>query len=462
MAAMMSGLETATPNSAHGQEDQHMRKRIDLRQAILWMLFLPVVAVALALADARCAYAEPAPEGKNNEEYHTPLAGEPLHTVFMGEPVDIPARDRGHETALTLGATYYSPNQGSINYSPIGAFYIKRVWESSRTRDVISIFVNDLEYDKSFNNLELVALFSNYTLPGGQKETINNTEVKGSSVEWGNLFAYLGPGLRFKVAPFQVDNDLRLQLLGKVGYFYADKDNDSNPAMVLPPDTMLYGAKLRGRYDGMRRNLLELPHQGFAAGFDLDYTYRDKWADFGTPGVTTFTKENTQDYTQFSGYLMAVGGIPWMSEKNRILASIHGGTMATKTVDRYNCFRIGGGPLPGESDDLYRPDYPGTMFNNVLVSNYAMAALEYRRELTFFMYGHLRGTYIWADRATVPNYPTSTEVQFKSDNGAAATIGLDTGFFWNSSLYLDYSWDNGFIRNGKEGSGFIITWNKSF
>ena len=27
---------------------------------------------------------------------------------------------------------------------------------------------------------------------------------------------------------------------------------------------------------------------------------------------------------------------------------------------------------------------------------------------------------------------------------------------------LDYSWDSGFIRNGKDGSGIILTWNKAF
>ena len=158
---------------------------------------------------------------------------------------------------------------------------------------------------------------------------------------------------------------------------------------------MLYGAKLRGRYDGMRRNILELPHKGIAAGFDLEYTYRDKWADFGgAPPNVVFTKSNTQDYTQFTGYVTAVGGIPGLSEKNRILVSYHGGTTDKSSVDRYNAFRISGGPLPGESDDLSRVDYPGTMFGLIPVANYNMVAVEYRRELTFFMYLHLRGTFL--------------------------------------------------------------------
>ena len=301
-------------------------------------------------------------------EYHTALAGEPFHTVFMGKTIDIPARDRGHVNALFLGGVFYTPKQGETSGTPLGALYLKRMWEKSRTRNVISIFVNDLEYDRSFGNLELVARFDNNTLPNGQKEVVNNREIKSSDTKWGTVIGSLGAGLRYKVAPFQVDNDLRLQLLGKVGYFYAKRTGNTGPNLVLPPDTMLYGVKLRGRYDGMRRNLLELPHTGMAAGFDLDYMYRDKWANFGTIPDAIFTKTDTRDYLQFNGYLMGVGGIPGLSEKNRIFFSLHGGVTPQKSADRYNAITIGGGPLPVESDDLCRPDYPGTMFNQVLVS----------------------------------------------------------------------------------------------
>ena len=99
------------------------------------------------------------------------------------------------------------------------------------------------------------------------------------------------------------------------------------------------------------------------------------------------------------------------------------------------------------------------MFNQVLVSNYALLALEYRRELASFLYLQLRETLIWADRAAVPD---TNKFLFKSSTGAATTIGMDTGFFWNSALYIGYSWDSGFIRNGKSGSGLILTWSKAF
>ena len=177
-------------------------------------------------------------------EYHTPLAGEPFHTVFMGKTVDIPARNRGHVNALLLGGVFYTPKQGETSGSPLGAIYLKRMWEKSRTRNVICFFVNDLEYDRSFGNLELVTRFENNTLPVGQKEVVNNQEIKSSDAVWGTVLGSLGTGLRYKVAPFQVDNDLRLQLLGKVGYFYAKRTNDTGPNLVLPPSTMLYGTRI--------------------------------------------------------------------------------------------------------------------------------------------------------------------------------------------------------------------------
>ena len=392
-------------------------------------------------------------------EYHTPLAGEPFRTVLMGKQVDVPARDRGHMNALMLGGIFYTPKQGNTSGTPIGTLYLKRMWEKSRTRNILSIFVNDLEYDRSFGDIELVARLENNTLPGGQREVVNNLEIRSSDAIWGTVAGSLGPGVRYKVAPFQIDNDLRLQLLAKVGYFYAKRTKDTGPNLVLPPDTMLYGMKLRGRYDGMQRNLLELPHSGLAAGFDLDYIYRDKWSDFGTIPDAFFPKASTRDYLQFNGYLMGVGGIPGMSRKNRLLWSLHGGTTEQSSADRYNAITIGGGPLQIESDDLYRPVYPGAMFNQILVSNYALAALEYRYELAFFIYLHLRETLIWAARAAVTD---TNKFLFKDSTGAATTIGVGSGFFWNSQLYLGYSWDTGFIRNGRPGSDLILAWYKSF
>ena len=407
--------------------------------------------------------------------YRTPLAGEPFKTLFAGQEIEIPARDRNNTTALTLGMMSYIPGQGDNTVTPIFALYLKRKWdEEQRLRAVVSIFVNDVDYTRGFagSPFEVVTLFRNNTIPFGQKEVARNSTQDWTSATWGTADLMLGPGLRIPVQPLQADNDLRLQLLGKVGYLYVRDNGDTgkiNGAPMwlvypgydyrLPHSSWTYGLKFRGRYDGLRRNLLELPHQGVAAGFDIDFTHRANWE---TPsGLTGHLKNpaDTRNYSQFSGYLVGATPIPGLSEKNILVASLYGGGQDTNSADRWNNFRVGGGPLPGESDDLCRVDYPGTMFNNILVSNYTMAAIEYRRELTFFAYLHLRGSFIWAQQL---NYQPGTLFAYRRTNGQAVTVGFETGFLWNSSLYLDYSWDSGFVRDGKAGSGVLLVWNKSF
>ncbi|GEM_PF-194255 len=392
--------------------------------------------------------------------YRTPLAGEPYDTVIMGETVKIPPADRNNVTAITVGGELYAPKQGKSVLTPLYAFYFKRVWATSRTRNTISIFVNDLEYDKSFGHLEFVTRLENSTIPEGEREIRKNREIRSSEVISGTATGSIGPGIRYRVAPFQTDNDFRLQLLARAGYFYAEKGKNTTDDVLLPPDTMIYGLRLRGRYDGLHRNLLELPHQGGAAGFDFDYMHRDKWSDFGRypDGIKRWSE--TRDYMQYSGYLTIATGLPGLSEKNRIILSLNGGVAPLKSVDRYNAVRIVGGPHPAESDDISRPYYPGARYDSALVADYLLAGLRYRREFLPFLYISVGETFIHAEKGTVSG-KSGKELLFRWKNGAATTIGIDTGFLWDSSLYLGYSWDTGFIRDGRGGSSFIMTWNKS-
>ncbi len=396
---------------------------------------------------------------RDDGEYHTPLAGEPFHTAFMGQAIDIPRRDRGNQSALILGGTIYAPSYGDTAGIPIFSLYLKRTREDARLRVVASGIVNEVDVARSVGNFELLGRLENYTIPFfAEKGIQNNKEINQSSVEWGTLSGFLGVGLRFAVAPYQVDNDLRLQLLGQAGYLYTKPTSDTPATVTLPPDTMLYGMKLRGRYDGIRRNLLELPHTGTAAGFDLDFVHRAHWSDFGNP-IVTFKKEDTQDYLKFSGYFLGVLGIPGLSEKNRLLVTVQGGVADKKSIDRYNAFRLSSGIFVSEAGDLARPDYPGALYYQTLVSDYLLMNLEYRRELLFFVYLHLRGTFIWADRASIIG---GNQIGFHSANGQAASLGLTTGFYWDSQLYLESAWDSGFLRDGKSGSSMMIVWSKSF
>ena len=251
---------------------------------------------------------EPAPHNTDGK-YHTPLAGEPFHLEFMGRSIVIPARDRGNLASLQLGGTFYFSELTDTTVEPLFALYMRRTWEQSRVRIVASGLVNEADGAKSFGHPEFLARFENYTIPFSEKGFRRNEGVDESSLKWGTLSAFLGAGLRYPVAPYQVDNDLRLQVLGRVGYLYSKETSETGPDVKLPPDTMLYGVKLRGRYDGIRRNLMELPHTGMAAGFDLDFVYRENWADYGNRSIT-FKKRIPRTTSYYQDTLWAPLGFP--------------------------------------------------------------------------------------------------------------------------------------------------------
>ncbi len=161
---------------------------------------------------------------------------------------------------------------------------------------------------------------------------------------------------------------------------------------------------------------------------------------------------------KFSGYLLGAFGIPGLSERNRVLVSAYGGFAPGNNLDRFSAFRIGGGPFPTETDDLWRVSYPGAMFDQFPVSDYVVGTVEYRRELLFFLYLHLRETFAWANRDVL----TQRNLKFSEDHGQTFSVGITSGFFWHSQLYLEYAHDTGILRNGPEGESWLVVWSKSF
>ncbi|WP_191966145.1 hypothetical protein [Oryzomonas japonica] len=388
--------------------------------------------------------------------YATPLAGDASSVDLLGQQIRIPARDRGNTLALTVGGTFFSPALGSADVLPVSALYGRRETTRSRSRLVFGVFVNELDHALKFNNFEALAHLENTTIPFPTREIVGGREVKASSIVWGQAAAWVGAGYRLPVAPFQVDNDLRLQLFYEGGYLYSSRTVDSGADVRLPPDTVTHGVRLRGRYDGMRRNIMELLHLGVAGGLDVEWQRRAHWADANYGGAD-YRKDETQEFVKLSGYLMAAAPVPGLSERDRMIFSVYGGTTAEKDLDRFSAFHIGGGPFPSESDDLARIPYPGAEFNQFPVSDYVVGTAEYRRELLFFLYLHLRGTFSWANRDVLSTHP----LRFHESRGQALSAGLTCGLPWDSTLYLEYSYDSGLLRNGVSGSSLSLLWSKS-
>jgi hypothetical protein len=206
----------------------------------------------------------------------------------------------------------------------------------------------------------------------------------------------------------------------------------------------------------MRRNIMELLHNGVAGGLDVEWQSRAHWSDANYGGAV-YKKDETQEFAKLSGYLIAAAPVPGLSERDRMIFSVYGGTTAEEDLDRFSAFRIGG-PFPSESDDLARVPYPGAEFNQFPVSDYVVGTAEYRRELLFFLYLHLRGTLAWANRDVL----TSQPLRFRESRGQVLSVGLTSGLPWDSILYLEYSYDSGILRNGISGNSMMLLWSKSF
>jgi len=430
------------------------RRHLMIRIAGWHLLLLIVFRGATARAGEPVASGEgPAPA---TPHYETPLAGEAGFESILGRQFHIPARDRRNTLALTVGGTLFSPALGSSDALPVAALYWRREDTRSRTRLVFGVFENELDHALKYGNFEALAHLENTTIPFPSKEIVGGREVKASSIVRGDAAAWVGAGFRLPAAPFQMDNDLRVQLFYEGGYLYSSRTADTGPDVRLPPDTVTHGARLRVRYDGMRRNIMELLHTGVASGLDVEWQRRAHWADANYGGAD-YKKDETQEFVKLSGYLLAAAPVPGLSERDRLIVGVYGGTTGENSLDRFSAFRIGGGPSPSESDDLARIPYPGAEFNQFPVSDYVMGTVEYRRELLFFLYLHLRGTFAWANRDVLTSHP----LRFRESRGEVFSSGLTSGLPWDSTLYLEYSHDSGILRNGVAGDSLLLLWSKS-
>lgn len=416
-----------------------------------------VLVCTLLLSAAGSGWCEPS-AASDPSPYRTPLAGEPFSGSLLGERITIPERNRANNLALSIGWALFLPSAAGTDGLPIAALYWRHETERFRSRLAFSLFYNDWDAAlKLDDGLELLGHLETSTNPFPQQESLADRSLKCTSAYWGFGDVWWGVGYRQPVAPFQSDNDLRLQLFYTGGYHYAGRSADTGRDVSLPPSTWVNGLRGRLRYDGIRRNILELPHTGLAAGADLEWARRSHWGD-SRYGDLLFKQDLTQEFLKLSGYAMAALPLPGLSERDRLLLSVYGGYSPDNNLDRFSGFRIGGGPFPYESDDLWRVPYPGAVFNQFVVSDYIVATAEYRRELLYFLYLHLRGTLVWINR----DFTRGNLLSFSEDRGEALSVGVSSGLPWDSTIYVEYSNDYGILRNGEKGNSLLLLWSKSF
>jgi hypothetical protein len=397
------------------------------------------------------------------KSYHTPLAGYPLDVQIAGEHLHIPAQDRRNVWAISGGTTLFAPRIGNSSFVPFAAVYGRQqsADDRRRFRGVISGVVNYLDFaDGTWNDsgLEFVANWENFTVPFPSTEIANGKEVEDSELYWGHFLLGIGPGWRMPLFPWHCDNECIVQLFYEPGYFYVKRAGNSSAEMKLPPSTFIHQIHLHMRLDAFDRNIVELPHRGFSCGADIVFGRRDNWSDHRFSSEILFSREDTRDYLRLTAYMATAFGVPFVSERHRFLFSCHLGWSPPGNWDRFSALRLGGGPSPSESADLARSPYPGALFDQFVLERYALLTLEYRLELLFFMYAHVRGTLGWG---RVAGLDFQERLAIFSEASQAFSVGLTIGFLWNSLIYVEYAYDNGVVRPNDHGHAVLISWSKS-
>ncbi len=220
---------------------------------------------------------------------------------------------------------------------------------------------------------------------------------------------------------------------------------------ILPALADELRTHLQLRWDAFERNLLELPHQGFAAGGDLIYGRRTDWENWGLDGSES--ARNGRDYLLFTGYFLAAGPVPGVkSDRHRLIASIHAGI--GHDLDRFSAQRVGGGfdPMGEEYEASSTPVLPGAVMHEFFPRHYLIATGEYRWEPVFFAYFGLDASVGRLDRLR----QTGTETAWKNDVFTAVGARMTSGFLFNTRLELAYHYNFSVVRSGHEGGHEII------
>lgn len=411
------------------------------------LLLAPIAAAALAAGPSRGIA----------EEGRTPLAGEEYAGEVFGRKVDVSPRDRSRQLAVLLGSNVALTPIADSRIEPFAAVYYRRIAETTFLRAVLGGFSNEADFSEEWRGVLLSAHAENEVSPFPLTDAIDDDEVRSDRVRWSAGSGWVGLGKRWPVAPFQLDNELRVELFYEAGWLATQRTRYTEGPVELPPNTLVHGVHLRVRYDALRRNLLELPHEGVALGGDVEFARRDRWSDHRS-SLVAFDGEKTRDFVKVSAYAVAATPIPLLPERHRALLHLHAGASPHDSLDRYSAFRLGGGPRPTESFDLARHPYPGAAFDQLYVRDYVIGTVEYRFEALFFLYVHVRGTMALLNH--VVRGPGGA--RWVRDRAECFSAGITSGFVWSSSIYVEYAFDTGALRGGRAGHGVLLVWTKSF
>jgi len=441
--------------------------------AALWM------TIALGVAAAARAE-EPTPPSNDTERrwidpwdqgasYRTIRAGEGFRTSLFGFDATIEPRDRRSTSAIDVGAAAYFSGPDEAQLIPFASLYFWRRPDERRfLRATVGGLYNDVVAAHSLGDspFEAVFAFENNTIPFDDNalwvdgERNEDEELRKMWVRGGVGLGYrrqLVPGWKplvfaDRLDPQKPDNMFSAYLLAEPKYLYFSERN-SSPRFVLPQDTFELQGRAALRWDSLERNLLELPHWGFATGFDAIYGWRANWEDWGIDGMRQAERGRHPKLLQT--YAVAATGVPGIpSERHRLIGTVNAGW--GWNVDRFSQPRVGGGPSGSEYMSLARPTLPGAAISEFTPKHYAVALAEYRYELLFFTYLSGYGGVAWLDRERLGDLHFAGGIRKQNDYLYPVGARLTTGFAFHTQLEVEYNYNFDVIRDGHRGGGELL------
>jgi hypothetical protein len=443
-------------------------------QALLYTLLF-------VLASPSVYAEEPPPEGDaslrwldpSSPDYHTPRAGEGFRARIFGRDVEVHPRDRRSTSAWSVGAATWYRWPEDERVLPFGSLYFwRRPDERQFFRGTVVGVYNDLVYAHSFaeeNPFEAVFTFESETIPTDSAEYADGERLKQQELLKGFLRGGIGVGyrrqveagfggLRFReeVPPQAPDNQLAISATIEPEFWYFHKGKDTVSNFRVPGDTFALRGHLRLRYDALERNLLDLTHRGIAIGVDATQGWRERWRDWG---IDQRERAGDGRYPRLlQGYGVVAGGIPGVSEKHRLIGSVHAGVGGN--LDRFSAPSMGGGPSGDEFLAISRPLVPGAGIGEFFPDHYAIGLFEYRYELFFFTYLSARGSVAWLDRDRLD---ADNEIHRRDNTLTSVGTRLTTGFVFSTRLQLDYNYNFDVIRSHQRGANeWVLQVSRSF
>ncbi len=398
--------------------------------------------------------------------YQTPLFGQGFKGRVFGKEITVAPFNTRSISSWVLGAGLEEPPPEDSELLPVGSLYFWRHPDSAHLlRADVSGVYDDIFWARRLTKknkknknpfwrhggLEAVLTFNNFTLPVARAELVDGRSLSAGELLWGYVRAGFGLGYRRQVSPGLQDNMFAVDLILEPGFLYFDKGPDTAAGFSVPENTPELRARLQVRLDALKRNILKLAHQGYAAGAELVYGYRTDWRDWGTADGEKASEG--REYLSFTGYFLKAGGLPWTkSSRQRFITSINGGV--GYHLDRFSAPRVGGGPDPmgEEYGSTWMPVLPGAAIWEFFPHHYVLLTGEYRYEPIFFTYLGLDAAAGWLDRLrNTLNGPVS-----KNDLMSSAGVRITTGFFFNTRLQIDYNYNFSVIRKGSYGGNEFL------